>query len=95
MECIFVMITTKSYLWDINSCEFTTYPNPNPIPEDFGEKNLKFFFDLLPVQLVSLHPVMIMYWLQDTIGCNINRSYYSNTTIYIQYLPSRLFLCLE
>ena len=32
--------------------------------------------------------------VQDINGCNINSSYYQNTTIYIQYLPSRLFLCL-
>ena len=37
---------------------------------------------------------MLIYQLQDSTGCNINPSYYQNTTIYIQYLPSRLFLCL-
>ena len=39
-------------------------------------------------------PIMLIYQLQDSTGCNINPSYYQNTTIYIQYLPSRLFLCL-
>ena len=36
-------------------------------------------------------PILLIYRLQDTTGCNINPSYYQNTTIYIQYLPSRLF----
>ena len=41
---------------------------------------------------VSQHPVLLIYRLQDSIGCNINPSYYQNTVILIQYLPSRLFL---
>ena len=39
-------------------------------------------------------PILLIYELQDTTECNINSSYYQNTTIYIQHLPSRLFLCL-
>ena len=39
-------------------------------------------------------PIVLIYQLQDTTERNINPSYYQNTTIYIQHLPSRLFLCL-
>ena len=39
-------------------------------------------------------PILLIYRLQDITGCNINSSYYQNTTVYIQYLSSRLFLCL-
>ena len=38
-------------------------------------------------------PILLIYRLQDTTGCNINPSYYQNT-IYIQHLPRRMFLCL-
>ena len=41
---------------------------------------------------VSQHPVLLIYRLQDSIGCNINRLYYQNTIILIKYLPGRLFL---
>ena len=39
-------------------------------------------------------PILLIYRLQDITGWNVNPSYFQNTTIYIQYLPSRLFLCL-
>ena len=38
--------------------------------------------------------ILLIYRLQDTTGCNINPYYYKNATIYIHYLPCRLFLCL-
>ena len=40
-------------------------------------------------------PILLMYRLQDTSGCNINPSHYQNSPIYIQHLPSRLFLFLK
>ena len=39
-------------------------------------------------------PILLIYRLQDIPGCNINPLHYQITTIYIQYLPSRLFLWL-
>ena len=40
-------------------------------------------------------PILLIYQLQDTSGCNINPSHYQNSTIYILYLPSKMFLCLQ
>ena len=40
-------------------------------------------------------PILLIYQLQDTSGCNINPSHYQNSTTYILYLPSKMFLCLQ
>ena len=59
----------------------------------WGKKILKFFW---PVFMAAcfLAPMQLIYRLQNINRCNINPYYYQNNTIYIQYLPSRLFLCL-
>ena len=47
------------------------------------------------MEICSSAPILLIYQLQDTSGCNRNPSHYQNSTIYIQYLPSRLFPCLQ
>ena len=61
--------------------------------EDFGEKVFWKFSHLFLWQPVSQHPYCWFTGYKTPLG--VNPSHYQNTIIYIQYLPSRLLLCLQ
>ena len=86
MFCLITLTLIITSLWNVNF--------PKIYLGRFWRKNfLKIFWPVFMATCFSA-PILLIYRLQDTTGCNINPSYYQNTTIYIQHLPSRLFLCL-